>query len=103
MKITKAWAVDTAERAASAFAWAFASLWLGPVLVTIANGGDLPTALHGVLVLSVATKAAVAAFAPAFAIIKAAVATLRKSSMSPASFAPAEQPGQALQDAPPAS
>lgn len=102
ISITKAWLIDTGERAGFAFIWAFGCVWLAPVIFALANGGDVPAAVHGVLVTSVAWKAAVAGFAPAFAIIKAALATIRNESMSPASFAPPEQPGQALAGAPPA-
>lgn len=77
----KAWLVDTGERVGSTLAEA----GLGWLTVEI---GHLP-AIYGVLL------------AGALAVLKAQVAKFLNGTVSPASFAPAQQPGQAEQDAPP--
>jgi hypothetical protein len=104
VKITHAWAVDTAERVAATFAVVFVMTWLAPVITALFNGGDVPTAIHGVLVTSVAWKAVLAAFAAAGTVVKAALAPMlraRKSRLSPASLLGAVQPEQAIEGAPP--
>lgn len=105
MKITRAWLIDTGERAGTAYAAAFLGLWFAPVLAAFGNGGDVPTAVHGVLILSVASKAAIGAVPAALIVLKSAFAPLlrrkRGDSMSPASLAGAVQPQQALEGAPP--
>lgn len=81
MTITKAWLVDTAERVGSTVAEAGVG-WV------IADLSHLPT-IYTVL------------FAGGLAVLKAQLAKLAPRTVSPASFAPAQQPGQALEDAPP--
>lgn len=77
----KAWLVDTGERVGSTLGEA-ALGWLATYLA------HLP-AIYVLL------------FAPALTVLKAQLAKLVTDSVSPASLAPAQQPGQAEQDAPP--
>lgn len=81
-KITKAWLVDTLERVG----FTAAEAGLGWLTTYLAN---LPPVY-------------IVLFATALAALKAQVAKILPETVSPASFAPAQQPGQAMQDAPPA-
>lgn len=80
-QITKAWLVDTAERVG----FTAAEAGLGWLTTYLANLPPIYTIL----------------FATALAALKAQLAKLMPSTVSPASLAPAQQPGQAEQDAPP--
>lgn len=84
----KAWVVDVGERVASAFGEGVVSAVLGGAL---AKGFNADTE-HVLLFAGLSAAAAV---------LKGALASIVNGTVSPASFAPAQQPGQAQQDAPP--
>lgn len=105
--ITKAWVRDTAERTLGTFVVVFVMTWIAPVFAAIGNGGDVPRALHGILITAVAWKAVLAGFAAAGVVVKSAIAPLLRKlrggtgAMSPASFAKPVQPEQAETGSPP--
>jgi hypothetical protein len=83
----KAWLVDTAENVGLAAVLPF----LG---VLISDQG-------GFMHVATWKAGAIAGVGAGLAVLYSAVATLRKNTLSPASLMPAQQPGQAEQDAPP--
>lgn len=84
----KAWLVDTAENVGLAAVL--------PFLATVVSdqGGFLHVATW--------KAGAVAGIGAGLAVLYSSLATLKKNSLSPASMMPAQQPGQAESDAPPA-
>lgn len=84
-RLTRAWLVDTTERAISTFAEAFLAAFGVQGLYAIA-GGDWSSAR------GLAGSAVAAAAAAALTYLKAAVATLKAGTVSPASLAAATEP-----------
>lgn len=93
--VTKAWLVDTLERSLSTFVEYFAGTFGFQGLVALSKG-DWHQAL------SLAHIAGSAGMAAAAAVVKAAFAAKKNRTVSPASLAPAEQPGRHAPAAPPA-
>lgn len=87
----RAWLVDVAERVGSTFLEAFIAVF-GVAGLTSLISGHLDRVL-----LTAALSAGVAAV---LALGKGALAAKIKGTVSPASLAPEQQPGQAMQDAP---
>lgn len=87
----RAWLVDAGERVGFTFLAAFLAVF---------GVGDVTSLINGHLDRVAFTAAVSAGVAAVLTLIKTVVAAKLKGTVSPASFAPQQQPGQALQDAP---
>lgn len=87
----RAWCVDVAERVGATFAEAFLAVF---------GVGGLTSLVSGHLDRVLLTAALSAGVAAVLAVAKGLLAAKIKGTVSPASLAPEQQPGQELQDAP---